>query len=638
MLPKIPARGAIAFAHDIVMAAVSFVASLYLRLGDALYYYSPDLLIEGTVVFTAVSACVFLFMGLYRGVWRYASVEDLMAITRTVTLTILVFLVVMFFWSRLEFLPRSLLVINWFVMMALLGGPRFLYRMLKDRRVSLRLEADGHRRIPVLLVGAGDGAEQFIRALSRPRDANYRVVGILGEQPSRVGRRIHDVEVMGTVDDFAAVVGQLTAQGDAPQRVILTVDDMDGARVRRLLDDADERGMTLARIPRLTDFKSGLADTVEVKPIDVADLLGRPQTTLDHAAMRALIGGRRVLVTGAGGSIGSELVRQISDFLPARLTLLDSSEFNLYAIDMEVAESHPNLAREAVIANVRDRTRLDRIFARERPELVFHAAALKHVPLVEANPFEGVMTNVIGTVNVAEACRAARVTNLVMISTDKAVNPTNVMGATKRIAERYCQALDIDRDTEEGTRFVTVRFGNVLGSTGSVVPLFQKQLAAGGPITVTHPDMKRYFMTIHEAVELILQASVLGSRGRAEDGRIFVLEMGEPVRILDLARQMIRLAGLRPDEDVKIEIIGARPGEKLFEEMLHGGEPLVPTECADILLGAPRAADIEEMRAAVDTLAEACATGDIDTVMGVIGQQVPEYRKPEHHARDTATA
>jgi FlaA1/EpsC-like NDP-sugar epimerase len=630
MLPKIPTRGAIAYAHDIVMAAVSFVVALYLRLGDALYYYSPDLLIQGTVVFTAVSACAFLFMGLYRGVWRYASVEDLMAITRTVTLTILLFLVVMFFWTRLEFLPRSLLVINWFVMMALLGGPRFLYRMFKDRRMSLRLDADGHRRIPVLLAGAGDGAEQFIRALSRPRDANYRVVGILGERPSRVGRRIHDVEVMGTVDEFASVVGQLAAQGDSPQRVILTIDDMDGARVRRLLDAADERGMTLARIPRLTDFKSGLADTVEIKPIDVADLLGRPQTTLDHAAMRALIGGRRVLVTGAGGSIGSELVRQISDFLPARLTLLDNSEFNLYAIDMEVAGSHPKLPRQAVIANVRDRNRLDRVFAAERPELVFHAAALKHVPLVEANPFEGVMTNVIGTVNVAEACRAAGVANLVMISTDKAVNPTNVMGATKRIAERYCQALDIDRGKEDGTRFVTVRFGNVLGSTGSVVPLFQKQLAAGGPITVTHPDMKRYFMTIHEAVELILQASVLGSRGRADDGRIFVLEMGEPVRILDLARQMIRLAGLRPDEDVKIEIIGSRPGEKLFEEMLHGGEPLVPTECADILLGAPRAADIEEMRAAVDGLTDACTAGDMAAVMAIIGHQVPEYRKPEH--------
>ena len=638
MLPKIPARGAIAYAHDIVMAALSFVVSLYLRLGDAVYYYSPDLLIQGTAVFAVVSAGAFLFMGLYRGVWRYASVEDLLAITRTVTLTILLFLVVMFFWTRLEFLPRSLLVINWFVMMALLGGPRFLYRMIKDRRMSLRLDADGHRRIPVLLAGAGDGAEQFIRALSRPRDANYRVVGILGERPSRVGRRIHDVEVMGTVDEFTTVVDQLAAQGDAPERVILTVDDMDGARVRRLLDAADERGMSLARIPRLTDFKSGLADTVEIKPIDIADLLGRPQTTLDHAAMRALIGGRRVLVTGAGGSIGSELVRQISDFLPARLTLLDSSEFNLYAIDMEVAGSHPKLPREAVIANVRDRVRLERIFAAERPELVFHAAALKHVPLVEANAFEGVMTNVIGTANVAEACRAAGVANLVMISTDKAVNPTNVMGATKRIAERYCQALDIDRGPDDGTRFVTVRFGNVLGSTGSVVPLFQKQLAAGGPITVTHPDMKRYFMTIHEAVELILQASVLGSRGRADDGRIFVLEMGEPVRILDLARQMIRLAGLRPDEDVKIEIIGARPGEKLFEEMLHGGEPLVPTECADILLGAPRAADIEEMRAAVDTLAEACATGDMAAVMAVIGQQVPEYRKPEHDTAIAATA
>ena len=626
---KIPPRGYIAFAHDIVMAAVSFVVSLYLRLGDALFYYSPDLLIQGTIVFTAVSAAVFLFMGLYRGVWRYASVEDLMAITRTVTLTILVFLVAMFFWTRLEFLPRSLLIINWFVMMALLGGPRFLYRMLKDRSVSLKLDGTGRRRIPVLLAGAGDGAELFIRALSRPRDANYRVVGIVSERPTRVGRQIHGIEVMGTVDDLEAVTGQLAAAGTRPQRVILTTDDMDGARVRRLLDISDELGMTLARIPRLTDFKSGVGDKLEIKPIDVEDLLGRPQTALDRTAMQGLIEGRRVLITGAGGSIGSELVRQISDFAPAAIVLLDHSEFHLYSIDMELAGRHPELPREPVIADVRDRARLERVFAEGRPELVFHAAALKHVPMVEANICEGVMTNVIGSVNVAEACLAAGVRTLVMISTDKAVNPTNVMGATKRIAERYCQALDIRRGNADGTRFVTVRFGNVLGSTGSVVPLFQRQLAAGGPLTVTHPDMKRFFMTIREAVELVLQASALGSRGRQQEGKIFVLDMGEPVRILDLARQMIRLAGLRPEDDIAIQITGSRPGEKLGEEMFHGGENLVPTECADILLAAPRTADIEELRGAVAELAGACSAADTAQVMDLIRRLVPEYRRPD---------
>ena len=321
--------------------------------------------------------------------------------------------------------------------------------------------------------------------------------------------------------------------------------------------------------------------------------------------MHALIEGRRVLVTGAGGSIGSELVRQICDFGPSELVLLDHSEANLYAIDLETAGRKPDVRRHAVLADVRDRGRLDRMLAKFRPHLVFHAAALKHVPMVEANIFEGVMTNVVGTVNVADACVKAMVGAMVLISTDKAVNPASVMGATKRIAERYCQALDIRRGNGDGTRCVTVRFGNVLGSTGSVVPLFQQQLAAGGPLTLTDPEMKRYFMTVREAVQLVLQASALGSRDHEQEGKILVLDMGEPVRIVDLARQMIRLAGLRPDVDVKIEIIGPRPGEKLAEEMFHGGEPLVPTEIKGILAAAPRAADAGELARAVDELAEA---------------------------------
>ena len=511
---------------------------------------------------------------------------------------------------------------------ALLGGPRFFYRLLKDRRFDFELEDGDHRRVPVLLVGAGDGAELFIRALRRQRDANYRVLGIVAERPSRVGRRIHGVEVMGTTGHLASIVERLAADGERPQRLILTNENMDGARVRALLDDADGLGMMLARLPRLTDLKSGVSDKVEITPIALEDLLGRPQTALDRDAMRALIEGRRILVTGAGGSIGSELVRQICDFGPSELVLLDHSEANLYAIDLETAERKPDLRRHAVLADVRDRGRLDRMFGKFRPHLVFHAAALKHVPMVEANIFEGVMTNVVGTVNVADACVKAMVAAMVLISTDKAVNPASVMGATKRIAERYCQALDIRRGTGNGTRCVTVRFGNVLGSTGSVVPLFQRQLAGGGPLTLTDPEMTRYFMTVREAVQLVLQASALGSRNHQQEGKILVLDMGEPVRIVDLARQMIRLAGLRPDVDIKIEIIGPRPGEKLAEEMFHGGEPLVPTEIKGILAAAPRAADAGELARAVGELAEACGRADIAAVMEMIRRLVPEYRAP----------
>ena len=623
-LPRLN-RPSLVFVHDIVMAAGSFALSLYLRLGDALYVYSPELLVQGTILFTVVSATVFWFMGLYRGVWRYASLNDMLAIARSTTLAVLLFLLVMFLWTRLESLPRSLLAINWFILMAMLGGPRFFYRMIKDRRFEWRLEDDGRPRIPVLLVGSEDGAELFIRALSRQADANYRIAGIVSERPGRVGQRIHGVEVMGTLDAIPDVVARLNGQGERPQRLILTKDDIEGARVRDLLDTAEDLGMTLARLPRLTDFKSGIADKLEVKPVAIEDLLGRPQTPLDRAAMGRLIEGKRVLVTGAGGSIGSELVRQVSDFSPAHLTLLDNAEFNLYAIELELAGRRPEMSRLALLGDVRDRDRMAVLIGEAAPDLVFHAAALKHVPLVETNVAEGVMTNVVGTVNVADACRRAGTPLMVMVSTDKAVNPTSVMGATKRIAESYCQALDVERGNGDGTRFVTVRFGNVLGSTGSVVPLFQKQLAAGGPLTVTDPGMTRYFMTVREAVELILQASALGGSGARHEGKIFVLDMGEPVRILDLAKQVIRLAGLRPEVDVKIGIVGVRPGEKLAEEPFHGAEPLVATRCKGILLAAPRVVDGAELARAIGELADAAGRPDAHEVTAMMRALVPEY-------------
>jgi len=628
MLTRI-SRGTIAYAHDLVMAAAAFVVSLYLRIGDILAFYPLDLLIQGTVTFTLIAAVVFRSMGLYRGVWRYASLNELLAVTRAATLVVLVFLAVMFMWTRMDGLPRSLPFINWFVLIALLGGPRFLYRLYRDGRIELHRDRQGLQRIPVLLVGSGDGAELFIRAVSRQRGGAYQVVGIVAERNiTRVGRVIHGIEVIGTVDDLAGVVGRLAAKGRRPQRLVLTDERTDGARVRQLLDEAHALGMTLARIPSLTDFKADIADKIEIKPIAVEDLLGRPQMPLDRDAMAGLIAGRRVLVTGAGGSIGSELVRQVCGFGPAQVVLLDSSEYHLYQIDLEVGEKHPALPRRAVIADVRDRDRLDSLMAEARPELVFHAAALKHVPLVEINPFEGLMTNVIGTANVAEACRAAGVAVMVLISSDKAVNPTNVMGATKRIAEQVCQSLDLKRGMDGGTRFVTVRFGNVLGSTGSVVPLFQRQLASGGPLTLTDPQMTRYFMTIREAVELVLEASALGAAKAEHAGRIFVLEMGQPVKILDLARQMIRLAGLRPDVDIKIEFIGLRPGEKLYEELFHAGESLVATEYAGVMAAAPRTADADEIRRALKILAEACRRADADAVGAVVRTLVPEYRGP----------
>ena len=620
MLP----RGYVVFVHDLIMAGLAFALALYLRLGAEHPLLTP-LIARGLPIFIGASAFVFWFSGLYRGVWRYASMEDLIAVCRATFLTVLVFLFIMFLWTRLDTIPRSSLIINWFVLTVLVGGPRFLYRVYKDRRVRVAMERSGGRPIPVLLVGAGDGAELFIRSLKTNARALYRVVGILSENGSRIGRRILGVEVMGAVDQFDEVLDSLGRRGKAPERVVLTKDKMDGGAIRLLLDKAGAKGISLARLPKLTDFKPGVDEGIEVKPIAIEDLLGRAQTALDRGAMASLIAGRRVLITGAGGSIGSELVRQTAGFGPRSLALLENSEFNLYRIGMELRERHPTIDFVSILCDVRDRARLRSVFESRQPELVFHAAALKHVPMVEDNPLEGVMTNVIGTRNVVDVCIATGVSTMVQISTDKAVNPTNVMGATKRVAEQYCQAVDLSRENQGGFRIVTVRFGNVLGSTGSVTPLFRKQLEKGGPITVTHPDMVRYFMTVHEAVELVLQASALGEKGEQNGGRIFVLDMGEPVRILDLARQMIRLAGLEPDEDIEIRFTGVRPGEKLFEEMFHDSEGLITTSASDILLAAPRMIDLEKLSRRLIDLESNCRSGRADRVLGTIRDLVPEY-------------
>jgi FlaA1/EpsC-like NDP-sugar epimerase len=623
--PRFP-RQIVAFLHDLGMAAAAFMIALLLRLGDEAWTSLMTALWPAMLLFTAVCGAVFLATGLYRGVWRYASMNDLVAITKAGTLALAIFLPVTFMVTRLDSLPRSWLVIIWFVLIFLLGAPRMLYRVFKDQGFRHLLERDRHRRVPVLLIGAGDAAETFIREMARDRDGPFEVLGVIDEKGTRIGRHIHGVPVFGQLDDLPEVFRRLARRERKPQRVILTK-PLERDELDYVLELADSHGATVARLPRLIDFSGGVEEQLQIRPIAIEDLLGRPQTPLDRQAMQRLIEGRRVLVTGAGGSIGAELTRQIAAFQPAQLTLFDSSEYNLYSIDLELGERAPALPRRAVIGDVRDRQRVDRLFDEAQPHLVFHAAALKHVPMVEFNPLEGLHTNVLGTRNVADACRRSDVAAMVLISTDKAVNPPNVMGASKRLAESYCQALDLQRQTTGGTRYVTVRFGNVLGSTGSVVPLFQRQLAAGGPLTVTHPEMTRFFMTVREAVELVLQASALGTASPpAEAGHIYVLEMGEPVKIVDLARQMIRLSGLKPDRDVEIRFTGLRPGEKLHEELFHGGEALMPTGHPGLQLATPRTGDAELLARSLDELAGLVQQGDADKALRLLQRLVPEFR------------
>ncbi len=587
--------------------------------------------------------------------WRFSGIEDLLAVVGGSVASAILFALLLV--SAGFPLPTPTFpVVHALVLIVALGTPRVLYRLRPGLFRSGWARA-GSAAQAVLLAGGGEGVDLFLRALEfRDGRDRFRVVGILSRTPGQAGRRIHRQPILGAIAEAPAVLARLQSQDRLPHAVVVTDHDLAGRELADLLAAADAHGLTVRRAPRPTALQAAPA-ALELAPVAIEDLLNRPQVPLDREGMARLVRGRRVLVTGAGGTIGSELARQVAALGPSRLVLLDNGEYALWQIDLELAESHPDLPREARIADIRDGGRIRAIFDAVRPELVFHAAALKHVPMVEANPEEGLLTNALGTRHVADAARHVEARAMVLISSDKAVNPSSVMGASKRLAEMYVQGLDIaarrvdvgsarragqkEGQLEGQMRCVTVRFGNVLGSTGSVVPLFRRQLEHGGPLTVTHPDMERYFMTVREAVGLVLQATVVGTTDAlgnlalpaAEQGGVFVLDMGEPVRIVELARQMIRLAGRRvaqdgaPDpEAIAIRFTGLRPGEKLFEELFHGAEAPEPTGHPGLLMSAPRTADPAIVGRAIDEIAALCRAGQVGSALRQLGRLVPEFQ------------
>lgn len=544
--------------------------------------------------------------GLYRGIWMFASLPDLKRVLRAVGLSTAA-LLVFFALYRVEnqVVPRSLLMLYPMLMILYMGGGRAAYRMWKEHRLYGGLIAQGK---PVVIVGAGRGGAMLVRELER--SADWRVVCLVDDDRSKWGRELSGHPVVCGIDGLADVLASEKAL-----HVILAMPSAATETCRRATDIAVEAGAHVFTVPGLEDVMTGRVAISSIRPVEIEDLLGREPVWIDTQHVAAMVAGKTILVTGAGGSIGSELCRQLARFSPVQLVLYEQSEFALYTLEQWFAVHMPEVALVPLAGDVKDLARLDEVFAAYQPQVVFHAAAYKHVPLMEVgNAWQAVRNNVMGTLLVAETSNRFDAERFVLISTDKAVNPTNVMGATKRLAEMVCEAL---HRQGRGTQFGMVRFGNVLGSTGSVIPKFQEQIARGGPVTVTHPEITRYFMSIPEAAQLVLQAAAMG-----QGGEIFVLDMGEPVRIVDLARKMIRLCGYS-DGEIRIEFTGLRPGEKLFEELLADAEQTGPTPHPKLRIARARAVDADFLLNLRPWLAETSQSDE--RVREVLTHWVPEY-------------
>lgn len=565
-------RTLMAFGYDLAASVAAWGLAYLFRFNFVIPSGFLGELTHTVVWVVPVQTAVFIGFGLYRGIWRYASLPDLKRILMAVVMASMLAPLAMLMFRLEVVLPRSVLLLDPILLLLIMGGGRFAYRAWKEHTLYGSMRFSGE---PVLVLGAGDAAAGLLKELGRSRE--WHVVGLLDDNYNKHSRFIQGVKVLGKLDELSYLAEKLGVTN-----VIIAMPSASHNVRRRAVEICNSAGVKAMTVPAFEDLISGRVTVAALRRVELDDLLGRDPVVLDDAGLHGLLSGRVVMVTGAGGSIGSELCRQIAHFQPKRLVFFEQGEFSLYRLEQEFRERFPNVPVVCVIGDVKNRARLDQVLEQQRPAVVFHAAAYKHVPLMEqGNAWEAVLNNVLGTYTVARAVQAHGVEKFVLISTDKAVNPANVMGATKRLAEMICQGLQ----REGGTRFVIVRFGNVLGSAGSVTSKFQEQIARGGPITVTHPEITRYFMSIPEATQLVLQAGLMG-----EGGEIFVLDMGEPVRIVDLAKDMIRLSGFS-EGDIPIVLTGLRPGEKLFEELLADDEQTLPTPHPKLRIAKARAAD-----------------------------------------------
>ena len=563
---------------------------------------------------------VFFMFNLYKGMWRYTSINDLINLIKSTFVSSTIIILVILYVRRFEGYPRSVFIIDAFLTLFFIGGIRLFIRLIHQTPISgltgmtrfpfFQNTREGLKRL--LIIGAGDAGEKILRELHGNPRLKYDVVGFVDDDPKKHGMHIHGVPVLGDIDQLL----DLTSEHEVDE-VLIAIASATRKEMRRIVDLCKETGLKYRIIPGMGELIDGRLTVKSIRDVAYEDLMGREAVQLEMEKIGEYLKNKTILVTGAGGSIGSELCRQIARFFPKNLILLDRTENNLYQIEVELRWEFPYLQCSPILGNVMNRETLKRIFLRYRPDVVFHAAAYKHVPIMELNPWETIFTNIKGTHSLLEVVKEFEADRFVLVSTDKAVRPSNVMGASKRIAELLTQCYN---NNFNPTRFMSVRFGNVIGSSGSVIPLFKGQIEKGGPVTVTHPEVTRYFMTISEAAQLILQAGAMG-----EGGEIFILDMGSPVKILDMARDLIRLSGFEPDEDIEIKFIGLRPGEKLYEELISEGEGISPTSHEKISVLSKPPCDLNWLKTKIDELTTLAEKQDAVGIRRKFKEILPEY-------------